>query len=231
MNRLPALVWICLLAAGSWTLAQAPPGNPANPSSSAELALLAAWMEGSFSSQAQAQADPDFRDIRLAMARIWRDRTDAVWLYVEQAVAETPAAPYRQRIYRVAALGEGFFESRVYSFEDPAPFVGAWKNPALLADLTPARLSLRDGCSLVLRRKGDAFIGSTLASLCPSERRGAAYATSEAEITADTLRSWDRGFDTSGKQVWGSEKGPYVFRKIAPDAPPAESPGTRTESQ
>jgi CpeT protein len=149
---------------------------------------------------------------------------------VEQAVAETPEAPYRQRVYRVVALGEGFFESRVYSFENPAAFVGAWKKPDPLAELTPEKLIPRDGCSLVLRRQGDAFVGSFLADLCPSERNGAAYATSEAVITTDTLRSWDRGFDASGKQVWGSEKGPYVFRKIGPAAAPPESTVGKPES-
>ena len=174
--------------------------------------------------------DPDFLDIRLVMVRIWKGRTDAVWLYVEQATASTPDAPYRQRVYRVAALGEGFFESRVYSLDQPAAAVGAWKKPDPLAELTPEKLLPRDGCSLVLRRQGDAFVGSTLANLCPSERKGAAYATSEASITADSLRSWDRGFDASGKQVWGSEKGPYIFRKLGPPATAGESAPPAGES-
>ena len=46
---------------------------------------------------------------------------------------------------------------------------------------------------------------------CASDLRGAAYATSEVTITPQFVLSWDRGFDNTGKQVWGATEGPYVF--------------------
>jgi hypothetical protein len=183
-----------------------------------DLETLGDWMTGRFSSAEQAAADPGFKDIRLVMVRVWPERTDAIWLYVEQAVAATADKPYRQRIYRIAWLADGFIESRVYSLARPEPYAGKWREPDFLAGLQPDQsdlLQLRDGCSIVLRRAGGRFVGSTLGRLCPSELRGAAYATSEVVITADTLTSWDRGFDAAGTQVWGAEKGPYVFRKTA----------------
>jgi CpeT protein len=33
------------------------------------------------------------------------------------------------------------------------------------------------------------------------------------EIFADRLASWDRGWNKEDKQVWGAEKGGYVFIK------------------
>jgi hypothetical protein len=27
------------------------------------------------------------------------------------------------------------------------------------------------------------------------------------------ILSWDRGFDANGNQVWGAEKGGYIFKK------------------
>ncbi|HRW89883.1 MAG TPA: CpcT/CpeT family chromophore lyase, partial [Flavobacteriales bacterium] len=63
------------------------------------LAELASWMTGSFSSAAQAEADTNYYAIELEMARIWPERTDGVWLYVEQAVAAKKEKPYRQRVY------------------------------------------------------------------------------------------------------------------------------------
>jgi hypothetical protein len=33
------------------------------------------------------------------------------------------------------------------------------------------------------------------------------------EVRPDGLVSWDRGFDADGQQVWGAEKGPYVFTR------------------
>ena len=72
------------------------------PASADELDTLVEWMTGSFSSQAQAQADERYYDIRLEMVPIWTDRDDGRWLYVEQAAASALERPYRQRIYRVA---------------------------------------------------------------------------------------------------------------------------------
>ena len=62
---------------------------------------LVAMMSGSFSSGAQAAEDERFRDIRLQMRRVWPEREDGYWLYVEQAAAGAPGKPYRQRFYRL----------------------------------------------------------------------------------------------------------------------------------
>ncbi|HPC81823.1 MAG TPA: chromophore lyase CpcT/CpeT [Thermoanaerobaculaceae bacterium] len=179
------------------------------------LVELCRHMSGSFSSQAQAERDPDFRDIRLHMVRLWPEEREAVWLYVEQAAATSLEQPYRQRVYRVAHLGGDLFESRVYEFPDPLRLAGAWKDRARLAQLDRAQFEDRQGCAILLRRLPDgSFAGSTLGRLCVSTHRGASYATSEVTITPTRLVSWDRGFDAAGKQVWGAEKGGYEFDKL-----------------
>jgi hypothetical protein len=43
--------------------------------------------------------------------------------------------------------------------------------------------------------------------------RGATYATSEVVINKQMLESWDRGWDASGKQMWGATKSGYQFVK------------------
>ena len=182
-----------------------------------QLEQLTGYMTGSFSSAAQAAADPrNYRDIRLEMVRIWPERTDGAWLYVEQAAATALQRPYRQRVYRVSVREDGDLQSDVYALPgDPLALAGAYRNPALLEKLDPATLALRDGCSLILRLDASgAFVGGTSGAGCASELGGAAYATSLATITADEMRTWDRGFDKDGKQVWGAEKGPYIFRKL-----------------
>lgn len=192
------------------------------------LATLVDWMSGSFSSAAQAAADGDFRDIRLHMSPLQVDRAEGYWLYVEQAVAEYAERPYRQRVYHVTEIAPNLYESQVYELPDPAAVVGAWRDPSLLEGLSPDDLQQREGCAILLRRRGDAFVGSTLGSLCTSTLRGAAYATSEVTVTADGLTSWDRGFDRDGRQVWGAEQGGYVFERVAEEAPAAgpDAPGT-----
>ena len=189
-----------------------------------DLDDLASWMAGTFSSAAQAAEDPDFFDISLHMAPIWTERADGRWLYVEQAVSEEQHRPYRQRVYRLVELVPGLFESQVFTLSDPATVIGVWISHDPLAELSPDDLEERDGCAILLRRRGDSFIGSTLASLCTSTLRGAAYATSEVIVTPDGIVSWDRGFADDGSQVWGAVKGGYVFDRIVPDeeAPPAD---------
>lgn len=187
----------------------------------ADVQLLAEYLSGSFSSGAQSVEDPEnFLDIRLNTARIWADRDDVprgVWLYVEQAAATSLDRPYRQRVYHLSIYDDRTIESAIYVLPgDPIWYVGAHRDPSKLAALNPDDLVSRDGCSVFLRFDADevAFIGSTRGSECPSQLRGAAYATSEVIVTRDRLLSWDRGFDADGRQVWGSTEGAYRFDRI-----------------
>lgn len=188
------------------------------------LAELGSFMQGSFSSAQQAQDDPEFLDIRLHMARIWPDRSDGTYLYVEQATAQALERPYRQRIYRVTSLSPLSFKSEVFELPGSADdvqknFAGKWQDPAAFAALAPESLRLRAGCHIILNwQTSGIFTGSTEDRKCGSELRGATHATSEVTIDQEKLVSWDRGFDANGKQVWGAVKGGYIFRRDQPVA-------------
>jgi CpeT protein len=182
---------------------------------SSELALLRDRLAGSFSSAGQASADTAYSDIRLHVVPVWLHRSDAHWLYAEQAAASQLDKPYRMRVYKLVQLAPDLFESRVYELPGEARFAGAWRKENPLGSVTPDSLVARAGCSIVLRRTDDgAFMGSTLGHDDDGELRGAAYASSEVRITDDRLLSWNRGFDAAGKQVWGAEKGPYEFLRV-----------------
>ncbi|MBS1517139.1 MAG: chromophore lyase CpcT/CpeT [Bacteroidetes bacterium] len=181
---------------------------------STDVNSLVNLMEGSFSSEEQSLNDSDYYDITLHMKRIWKDRTDAQWLYVEQAVAQMQEKPYRQRVYRITNTQEGRFESAVFTFADPLRFAGDWKKDEPLEGLTPDSLLQREGCSVILTLMGeDHYEGGTVGNNCPSDLRGAEFATSEVKIFKDMIESWDRGFDEKGNQVWGAVKGGYIFKK------------------
>lgn len=181
---------------------------------STDLVRLGTMMEGSFSSQEQHNSDTaNYFDIRLHIVRIWQDRTDGYWLYVEQAIARAQDRPYRQRVYRVTKLSEKKFESAVYTFDSPLRFAGSWKNPSSFSSLTPDSLTPRTGCSVYLTETAEGYEGSTKESDCPSDLRGAKYATSEVRITSDKMVSWDRGFDERNEQIWGATQGGYQFIK------------------
>ena len=120
--------------------------------------------------------------------------------------------PYRQRVYRVSRGENGVIASAVYTLPDPQKQVGAWRDREPLKYLNPEDLELRAGCtvSLLYYRKGY-FAGGTEGTGCASGLRGAAYATSEVIVGPERIESWDRGYDAEGVQVWGAEKGAYVF--------------------
>jgi len=179
---------------------------------------LVELMVGSFSSAEQAQADTAYYDIRLEMVRIWPERTDAHWMYIEQAVAGHTDAPYRQRVYRVTQVEDDLYRSEVFALPDPKSVVGEWLSRDPLSDLTPDDLIPRAGCAVYLRRdECGEYAGATIGKGCASSIGEAAYATSEVLVGPDRIESWDRGFDAEGNQVWGAEKGPYVFLRDGVD--------------
>jgi hypothetical protein len=177
------------------------------------VAELEAVLTGSFSSAAQAAADPDFLDIRLhAVSLNWPGPGRHV--YIEQAMASAMERPYRQRVYRLSEREGGVLVSEVYEIRDPLRFAGSWKDPSKLAALTLADLEWKMGCAVELRREGPGvFRGGTVGQGCPSSLRGASYAVSEVFASPEGLRTWDRGYDAAGAQVWGATKGAYEFRR------------------
>lgn len=202
--RFSLLIIVCLFAATRFTAAE--------PTA---LDRLAACLAGAFSSADQARGDRNFRDLTLHVAPIWTDRNDGPWLYAEQALTDAPDHPYRQRIYQLAARADGALECRVFDLPDPIGATGAWKEPARLARLKPADLATHDGCTLVLRVQPDgSFKGGTGGKGCASTLQGASYATTEATITAKETALWERGYNASGTQVWGSVHGGYAFKRI-----------------
>lgn len=180
-----------------------------------DLEYLASFMQGSFSSQEQSLKDTTYFDIRLHMQRMWTDRTDAAYLYVEQAVSTSIDKPYRQRVYRLTKINEKTFESAVFTFSDPLKYAGDWTKDNPLSDLTSDNLIQRKGCSVFLTKNDNgSFSGSTNKNDCESDLKNAKYATSEVKIDKDGLISWDRGFNEKDEQVWGATKGGYIFKRV-----------------
>lgn len=179
-------------------------------------AAVAAMMQGHYDSSDQAAADTAYFPILLAMVPIWPERSNGHWLYVEQAMADTPDKPYRQRVYRIYNGEDGEVISEVYTIAAPERFVQGWRT-GTLAGLREESLQPRTGCAVHLRDSGQGWQGATIGTGCASERSGAAYATAEVRLAPGRMTSWDRGFNAAGKQVWGAAAGAYVFVKRAAD--------------
>ena len=206
-NRIGLLMLATCL---TMTPAQSAPSSTAAAQQTREVA---AWLAGSFGNQQQAQQDKAFHAISLHMQPIWTRRAGEYWLYVEQSLAATPDKPYRQRVYRIAWQDGPV--SEVYLLPgDPAVFIGAWRDTAVFDRIDPRDLRRKDGCSIWLEKQPDgSYRGSTRGTSCASDRDGAAYTKAEVTLDATLLTSWDRGFDASDKQVWGSTAGAYRFER------------------
>ncbi len=179
------------------------------------LERLATLLTGSFSSADQALADKNYRHSTWHAARIWEDRADGPWLYVEQALAVAPDQPYRQRVFQLVTAPDGSLEARVFTLDDPIKATGAWRKTVPLSEFTPNQLTFNEGCTLFFRAMPDgAFVGSTRGDGCPSDLRSATHATTETTLTSEKIVWWERGFNATGRQVWGSATGGYVFKRV-----------------
>ncbi len=180
--------------------------------SQSNLNELVASMQGNYSSEKQSKKDTTYFNISLRMVPIWKDKGN--YLYVEQALFNKQEKPYRVRIYKVSQLSENEFISEIHTLKNEKEWIGKWKTPEAFASLSEKDIELKQGCGVKLTRTDkNKFEGSTGNKTCPSELRGASYASSKVTVTENEILSWDQGFDKADKQVWGAEKGGYVFVK------------------
>lgn len=181
---------------------------------SSDLDELVRIMTGSYNSEKQSKKDSTYYNISLHMYPIWTKSSD-FWIYVEQALNNKQDQPYRQRVYKVEKVEKNKFKTIIFTLKDEQSFIGKWKTPNYFDQFDTSILKERSGCEVYLS-KLDTYIykGSTLEDQCKSSLRGASYATSKVEIDKKSIYSWDQGFDKQGKQVWGAEKGGYIFDKL-----------------
>jgi hypothetical protein len=186
---------------------------------SADLEEYAATVTGRFSSAGQASADKRYDVAEAEVVRIWRGRTDGVWLYQEQAILGGAGAPpgaskdkpYFQRIGHVYVTPDGSLRRDNYVLKEPARFVGLGRRRGLLE---PRQEDLgAPGCHNVVERVGQGHFVSRTEG-CPNRYKGAAMMKSIAISTPERLVNWDRGFDSTGKLVWGPEAGGYMFERV-----------------
>jgi CpeT protein len=179
------------------------------------LEHLKVFLTGSFSNASQARGDQNFPNTLLHVASIWPDRADGPWLYLEQALADAPKHPFRQLVYQLVAQADGVLEARIFHLVDPVAATGAWQDPTRLAGLSPSNLVHRPDCSLFFHLgPSGSFAGGTKDKGCSSTLRGATYSTVKATVTNLSIMMWERGYNSSDVQVWGSIHGGYEFKRV-----------------
>lgn len=182
-----------------------------NSSKDPALQEFSRMLIGEFSSKEQSLQDTTYLNIHLSMSRIWDEDKSAIWLYVEQAMDAKREKPYRQRVYKLNHPGKDIFTSDIYTLKNQERFIGLQNDASKKIALTPNMIELKDGCTVTMNKMIGNYIGGTDADKCPSDLRGASYATTKIILKENMLESWDQGFDKNGVQVWGATKGGYIF--------------------
>lgn len=143
--------------------------------------------------------------------RVWRDRDDGDWVYVERtAEGQTP----ERTVYQVGYGGAGAYTAHVYAVPDGVPPLAeagaAGADP--LDGLTPEALDARAGCTLVFDRTGPgAYVGVTEGTACAPTAPAASHALTEIRVD-DGLSVWSRDVDADGAQAAGPTA-PTVYRR------------------
>ena len=201
------------------------------------LHRLSRQIEGNYSSVQQATADPEYRDVRLHIKRIWKNRSEAegLYYYVEQAPAKDPLHPTQQRVYQLRLRpADDKIENVQYALRRPARHVGQWEDKDALAGLTPDSLAPLPGCALLMYQNTageDGFRGVTEGRDCADPRQGATYTTTDFTVSPTQIIWWERGFNLTDQPVWGPKQGGYIFVKgNAKRAPSAADGPTPTKS-
>lgn len=186
--------------------------NTAPPPIPAEVDRLAAWMTGSFEASPALKVDAGFQDLRINTCRIWPERVDGRWIYLEQATKAAVDVPQRQQILCLKVDDQGWLISELFEFPSGmSPDAHAWKDPSSLNRIDPALLSPLEGCTVFFDDDDRAFKGGTRGRGCEGEAGDGTYATTELMVEATSFSRWDRSYDEQGSQVSGPRSGPIVF--------------------
>ena len=184
-----------------------------------QVDAVAARLEGVMDTATQASANPKVSNVRMTTCRVTlteqekASQTPTIVLYQEQALANALTQPYRQRFLQLSASPVSqSVRSRSFKPANPTTWVNVCNQPATARIVKPVDIGTVV-CNVFLRRAGDDYVGNTPADGCPANVRGAVRIKNHIVLRSIGMDTWDRGFDASGKQVWGAKAESYQFRR------------------
>lgn len=183
--------------------------------SAKDLGLLKQFMTGSFDNAEQAGSDSSFSLLKMQVRHVWAKRKDGYWLYAEQANPADLNKPVFQHMFHIYVQDDSTLICQEFEFKEPSLYVGWWANPNRFDSVKFSALSNRLGCEVYLRKDPlGQFIGATDGNECISTIKGASYSTTEFLVSKTKMNFWEKGWNSDAIQVWGSTKGPYIFKRV-----------------
>jgi hypothetical protein len=179
-----------------------------------EAKAIGAMLAGSWKTTALVQAAGGAStDIMLGLAPVYVAGMDNT-IYVEMMRGDGLNRPYRHLIWRLSKV-KGVWHVQSHEFRRSKGLipsaVGLWAAPGVFPVLSADDLVAT--MDIPLKAEGGKYSGSTPVPYATSVG-GAVEMTSAITLAADRIEVADRGFDASGKQVWGPAEGQsYAFAK------------------
>lgn len=140
-------------------------------------------------------------------------------LYVEAARVDAPWAPFRQALWQVYKK-KGEIHVRTIVFRQAKGTHAFLNTMWAVPEKFPGGIDLSETYAtmdIAVKWDGKVLSGKTPYPY-PTALQGAIEMTSEFTVDGDTMSTADRGFDATGKVVWGPESGTsYQFKKFTPD--------------
>jgi hypothetical protein len=217
-----ALLAACVFASGTAAYAGEPDNIQKPVPLERQVEEVVSHLVGAMDTSAQANANPDAPNVRITTCKVkvenaaLLNRPHAVFLYQEQALSQRLSQPYRQRFLRIAPSANSLgVESTVFKPPIQKAWIGLCGKPE--AERFVQRRDIgASNCSVFLQRRGENYIGETIAGGCPSDYKGAVRIKNRIVLHQAGMDTWDRGFDAAGNQVWGAKDKPYQFRWQSP---------------
>ncbi len=194
--------------------------KPGSISNQQQVKDVASRLEGTMDTSAQARANPKVANMRMTSCRIGINQNNtpstnkSIFLYQEQALSKELNKPYRQSFLEISSVNNGrTVRSLSYKPVNPQAAINLCNKPASERMVKLNEIS-KPFCTVFLTRSGENYIGINPSQGCPANERGAVKMTNTIVLGNTSMKTWDRGFDAKGKQVWGDESNAYEFRKI-----------------
>ncbi|WP_299608309.1 chromophore lyase CpcT/CpeT [uncultured Aquimarina sp.] len=180
-----------------------------------ELEDFVQILTGKFSSKKQAKEESGYAAVCLINSPIWKDQS-GYWFYQELFNEEKSTAIYNQRIINIKRVDSITISSSSYIIPNQKKYINGWKDTSLFNQLTIDSLTVRAGCDVYFKKKTSTiYQGKTSKNSCSSSfSKKIKYTTSNIVMSRNKISSWDRGYDSEGKQVWGKIEGPYDFIRV-----------------
>ena len=191
-----------------------------------QVPFMAQMLMGKSSNKEQVSQDSSFASIDYNMCPIYIEgfsKNSKKALYIDQKIEARGFSTNRMRAYTLETGEDLNINLRSLEFTEEGE-----KNLKELCNtqrpaqevLPSSYFNWDSNCVMTFKanrtNEGEVyFTGSTPEGGCESTFRGSAYLTIEEEIRHGNIQVWERWFDKEGKQVAGSETGPYIYKREA----------------